>query len=249
MNDRAAGFWVSALLHGGLVLVWLLTPTINPGYPVVARPVPLSMSMLAAPVLAESDPAPEIVELTPAIDAAPELAAETVEPMASAPTESSAMRPTEVKFAPVSAAEIATAEAARMPKERGAPTATPSFDLPADFRAAESEAEAAVAGKPSAAAALEGAVYLARVRELIEAHKFYPRQARRRGQEGGAVIRFVLGRDGAVEQLRVVESSGSPLLDQAALSAVTDVGHFPPFPDLLERGEWDLRVPRDFSLR
>ena len=48
----------------------------------------------------------------------------------------------------------------------------------------------------------------------------YPRMARRRGYEGVLVIEFMIRTDGSCSAVRVAESSGHPVLDEAAVSAV-----------------------------
>jgi len=48
----------------------------------------------------------------------------------------------------------------------------------------------------------------------------YPEAARRRGEAGTAVVRFVVGVDGRVESTQLLQSSGYPPLDEAALDAL-----------------------------
>lgn len=58
--------------------------------------------------------------------------------------------------------------------------------------------------------------------------KCYPRQARRRGIEGTALIRFCIGKDGQAGGVDVVRTSGSPLLDGAASCVVAAAAPFGP---------------------
>jgi protein TonB len=48
----------------------------------------------------------------------------------------------------------------------------------------------------------------------------YPAKARRLKQEGTVVVHLSIGADGAVTSARVAQSSGSPLLDAAAVAAI-----------------------------
>ena len=48
----------------------------------------------------------------------------------------------------------------------------------------------------------------------------YPDSARRRNVEGAAVVEFTIRADGAVEKERIVQGSGSAVLDDAAIEAV-----------------------------
>ena len=50
----------------------------------------------------------------------------------------------------------------------------------------------------------------------------YPRAARNRGIEGTTVIRFLLDKEGGVDDMEIVESSGSDALDRAAMEAAAD---------------------------
>lgn len=58
----------------------------------------------------------------------------------------------------------------------------------------------------------------------------YPDEARRRRLAGQVVISVAIRRDGSVERAEVVESSGQPLLDQAALRIVRLAEPYPPLP-------------------
>ena len=90
--------------------------------------------------------------------------------------------------------------------------------------------------------------YLARVAALLEKAKRYPLLARRRGQEGTAVVRFSIGADGTLSGLEVARSSGARLLDEAAMDMVRRAAPFPPVPAELG-GALVLSVPVVFELR
>lgn len=47
----------------------------------------------------------------------------------------------------------------------------------------------------------------------------YPRSAQNRGTQGTVVVRFLLAKDGGVDDVEIVESSGSNALDRAAMEA------------------------------
>jgi protein TonB len=65
------------------------------------------------------------------------------------------------------------------------------------------------------------------VRDGIDAAKRYPLLARQAGIEGRTLLKFKLLRSGAVIELRVLESSGHAILDQAAMGAVERAAPFP----------------------
>src|SRR5690606_4490995 len=58
----------------------------------------------------------------------------------------------------------------------------------------------------------------------------YPDEARRRRLSGQVVISVAIRRDGSVERAEVVDSSGQPLLDQAALRIVRLAEPYPALP-------------------
>ncbi len=62
----------------------------------------------------------------------------------------------------------------------------------------------------------------------------YPDEARRRRLSGQLVISVAVRRDGSVEQSRVIQSSGIPLLDSTALRIVELSVPFPPLPQTAE---------------
>ena len=90
-------------------------------------------------------------------------------------------------------------------------------------------------------------LYLALVRKKIEAHRKYPSWARRKGWEGRAVLEFRIGRDGGLKSIRVIESSGYRILDEAAKEAIEKGSPYPPLP--WPQNEFlDARLPVAFRL-
>ncbi|WP_426150810.1 energy transducer TonB family protein [Pseudomonas sp. DC3000-4b1] len=79
--------------------------------------------------------------------------------------------------------------------------------------------------------------------------KEYPPQARSRGTEGQVVVAFTLDSQGRVLDASVVSSSGSSLLDRAALRAVNRAQPLPAPPaERLVNGTVNLRAPFTFNL-
>jgi protein TonB len=50
----------------------------------------------------------------------------------------------------------------------------------------------------------------------VEWNPIYPRESRRRGQEGEVLLRLQISSTGVVESIEVIRSSGHRLLDRAA---------------------------------
>lgn len=96
-------------------------------------------------------------------------------------------------------------------------------------------------------AAIEAA-YLTKVRSAVEAARYYPRRARRLGDQGTVALHFEILPDGQIRQAQVQESSGSRTLDSAALHILERVGRFAPFPEELDRLSLAVRLPVDYHL-
>lgn len=62
--------------------------------------------------------------------------------------------------------------------------------------------------------------FLSEVKAAVEASLRYPRRARMMRMTGTAVLQFIIGADGRLEELEIYRSSGQGLLDQTALKAV-----------------------------
>lgn len=103
---------------------------------------------------------------------------------------------------------------------------------------------------PSADPADRNAVraYSRAVLERILRDQQYPREALRRGVEGRVVVEADIGRDGQVKGARLLESSGSALLDQAALGKVLAVRDLPQPPVGLRDRDFRIGVPIIFRI-
>jgi protein TonB len=81
----------------------------------------------------------------------------------------------------------------------------------------------------------------------LAAHKIYPEEARRRGEEGRLAIRFTMDRSGQVTAVEVVRGSGSALLDGAALTMLKDA-RLPPLPEATRQPTITVTVQIRFAL-
>jgi len=72
--------------------------------------------------------------------------------------------------------------------------------------------------------------YLLMVRKRIERLWHYPPRALTEKQEGSAVIHFTIDATGKLAACRVTDTSGSPLLDEGALTVVRNAAPYSPFP-------------------
>ena len=75
----------------------------------------------------------------------------------------------------------------------------------------------------------------------------YPAAAKRQRLRGQVRVSFVVSASGAVSSVRVVSSSGSSVLDTAALETVHRAAPFPAIPKGAGRSSWPFTVPLAFS--
>ncbi|WP_020407132.1 energy transducer TonB [Hahella ganghwensis] len=91
--------------------------------------------------------------------------------------------------------------------------------------------------------------YLAALHRALQKAMQYPRRAKRRRQEGVALVEFTVYREGKLEGIQLRESSGFPILDEAALDTVRSIKKFKPIPDQLAKNMLTLAIPIRFQLR
>ena len=85
--------------------------------------------------------------------------------------------------------------------------------------------------------------HFAYIRDLITKQLVYPPMARKMRWSGKVVVAFVIAEDGSVHAIRVVETSGFPILDKSALETVRSVAPFPKPPVRAE-----IVVPINFKM-
>jgi protein TonB len=77
------------------------------------------------------------------------------------------------------------------------------------------------AGATSADGAGAGhAAVLRQIRDSVMKNVVYPERARRMGWEGKVIVSFTVHEDGSIHDARVAQSSGTPMLDEAAREAL-----------------------------
>ncbi len=120
---------------------------------------------------------------------------------------------------------------------------------PASAPAAASPAPPAPSAPATAHAATASppADWLRAIAAWLAAHRTYPQQARREGEQGTVVLRLVIARDGTVRDATLLEGSGHADLDLASLAAVR-AARLPPAPTADAPAELTLRVPIRYAL-
>ena len=82
--------------------------------------------------------------------------------------------------------------------------------------------------------------YLARLKQRVQSEWMYPEEARRVGMGGELVLIFTLNKAGTLTYIRLVESSGFPVLDNEALRAIKAAAPFDPFPPQMGDEPWNI---------
>jgi periplasmic protein TonB len=87
--------------------------------------------------------------------------------------------------------------------------------------------------------------YLGTLSKSIERSKVNPRSR----QAGTVMVRFTVGPDGNLISRGVEKSSGSKVLDDAAVAALDRAAPFPPMPQNVAQGPIEVSVPFEFVIR
>ena len=87
--------------------------------------------------------------------------------------------------------------------------------------------------------------YLGTLSKSIERSKVNPRSR----QAGTVMVRFTVGPDGNLISRAIEKSSGSKLLDDAAVAALDRAAPFPPMPQNVAQGPIEVSVPFEFVTR
>jgi protein TonB len=128
------------------------------------------------------------------------------------------------------------------PTEQKQATALPSALLPS----APSPPVAGAAVQPSTTAINRWESELV---AHIERFKRYPAEARAHGTQGRVRVAFTVDRDGWVQSSRIVQSSGSPELDQESLAMLTRAQPMPHPPARIADRDLSFVVPVMFNIR
>ncbi|MFO7785134.1 MAG: energy transducer TonB [Thermodesulfobacteriota bacterium] len=90
--------------------------------------------------------------------------------------------------------------------------------------------------------------YAGTIKNRLLEHWSYPSEAREMLIEGRLLVMFTLARDGAMQSIQILDSSGRELLDQEACRAVRSASPFPPFPEQIRVQRLNIRAVFDYRL-
>jgi periplasmic protein TonB len=194
-------------------------------------PVPQSQPTPAVPPSPPTPPPQELAPSSPAVVAPPE------PPEASTPAE--LPLPPRAPSAPPVRLRSAASRVSRPQASAAPPTVTSE-----GTQAAAQPAQASVAARPTAAVV---AGWREALGAWLAAHKTYPEDARRRGEEGRAAVHFTMDRSGRVLDVELSQSSGSAILDEAA-RAMLRGATLPPLPPTMTQEQITVTVTIRYAL-
>ena len=92
--------------------------------------------------------------------------------------------------------------------------------------------------------------YITDLYQWLAKHRTYPPTAKKSKQEGTVMLAFTISRDGTVQKSSIKNSSGHPLLDEAAIRMLKKASPLPAAPDDFYplRDTLPLVMPIEFSL-
>jgi protein TonB len=81
----------------------------------------------------------------------------------------------------------------------------------------------------------------------LRAHKTYPEELQRRGEEGRVTVRFKVQRDGSIADVAILGPSGHPGLDQAAIALLRGA-RVPAFPPGMDQADATVTLGINYAL-
>jgi len=124
-------------------------------------------------------------------------------------------------------------------------------ETPQEVPAEEQVAQIATVIEQSSGQAQEGGdttqrlAYLGQVRKTLEKSKVNPRS----NMSGTVLLKFTVGPTGELLSRTIQQSSGSKILDDAAMAALDRAAPFPPLPQEMASGSIEVQVPFRFITR
>ena len=197
------------------------TPDVNPVMDVSAPPVPPNVPVTPTPVKDVSTLEHTHMPVPPSSDASPS----SEPPASTAPSDNT----------PDSTAPSGNTPGSTAPSDNTPGSTAPSGNTPGS--ASESQ-DAAI-----------WRAYTATLSAHFKKKRLYPEMARRLKLTGIVWILVEIRRDGTLLNAQIETSSGSDLLDQAALNSARSSAPVPPFPQGITATSRKVRIPYQYSLR
>jgi protein TonB len=136
---------------------------------------------------------------------------------------------------------------ARPPAGKAAPEGAEANSRAGAAEGGDRTVGVAARGAKSGGAAAARSTYFGEVRARVRRHLFHPEEKRAVRTAGVATVEFTIAPSGALAGVRVASSSGSPVLDAAAMEIVRRSAPFPPIPAELGGKPEGISVPLKFD--
>ena len=185
----------------------------------------------AAPPVSPAEQSVTMIDLAPL--PMPPLAQPMVKPAEVKPEVKPVMKPTPIMRPVVVNHPVAVPIPAPAPTESAPPQ--------------QAAAPSAVAPAPPVTDQL--ANFRAQLAAYLARYKRYPHGSQVKGEEGTAMIRFTLDRQGGVSAARIERGSGHAMLDDEVMALLRRAAPLPATPAAIPANSLDIVVPVQFSLR
>ncbi|WP_174850077.1 energy transducer TonB [Yersinia artesiana] len=255
-------WWGSALLTSGIhiYLIWIMSNPFLPPTDTAVPPVAILLALSAEPEFTPN------VQQDPVVGVSQDFNEPTAEPLESQPEAVShtltapehpdaslivekkvesppQKRPQQKIITPRRPVSKPVAENSNNPPS--IPAAVTSTPL-----SGESHQVAAAANSHSLQSQKSKMNWKSRLQGHLMGFKRYPPIARKQHQQGTAIIRFVVNKEGYVLSTMLIKSSGAAALDQEALAVIKRAQPLPlPPAELLSNGQVTLAMPVGFDLK
>ena len=90
--------------------------------------------------------------------------------------------------------------------------------------------------------------FRAQLAAYLAHYKRYPHASQVKGEEGTAMVRFTLDRQGGVTAARIEQGSGHAMLDDEVMALLRRAAPLPAIPPSIDANSLDIEVPVQFSL-
>ncbi len=90
--------------------------------------------------------------------------------------------------------------------------------------------------------------YMTKIKRQIELVWTYPTLAIERGEQGTLILQFTIVSTGQLKSVRIIRSSGSKILDNAALDAIRTAAPYPVFPKEWKEEEITIAARMEYVL-
>jgi len=92
------------------------------------------------------------------------------------------------------------------------------------------------------------ASYMKHIKDKVQNVWVYPEDARENGIQGRLLVYFSIAKDGSLYRLSLVRSSGSKILDDAAMQAIRDAAPFPKLPNRFHLDRLNIYATFEYKL-